>query len=63
MAESAESEGDIFSAVKYHLLSPEPEKALPIGIAFVKGRCFFLSVEDCFCVEDAYIRIIRIITQ
>uniref|UniRef100_A0AAY5KXC0 WD repeat domain 17 n=1 Tax=Esox lucius TaxID=8010 RepID=A0AAY5KXC0_ESOLU len=38
LAESAVSEGDIFSAVKYHLLSPEPEAALPIGIAHVKNQ-------------------------
>lgn len=28
LAESAVSEGDIFNAVKYYLMSPEPEAAL-----------------------------------
>lgn len=37
LAESAQSEGEIFQAVKYYLLSLEPEKALPIGITYVKG--------------------------
>lgn len=39
LAESAHAGGEIFPAVKYYLLSPEPEKALPIGITYVKGEC------------------------
>lgn len=38
MAETSYADGDIFQAVKYHLLSSEPEKALPIGISFVKEQ-------------------------
>ncbi|MBN3326611.1 WDR17 protein, partial [Atractosteus spatula] len=38
LAETAYSDGEIFQAVKYHLLSPQPEKALPIGIQFVKDQ-------------------------
>uniref|UniRef100_A0A8C7DNX0 WD repeat domain 17 n=1 Tax=Oncorhynchus kisutch TaxID=8019 RepID=A0A8C7DNX0_ONCKI len=37
-AESAVSEGDIFNAVKYYLMSPEPEAALLVGIAHVKEQ-------------------------
>lgn len=36
-AEAAVCEGDVFSAVKFHLLSSDPENALPIGIDHVKG--------------------------
>lgn len=36
-AEAAVCEGDVFSAVKFHLLSSEPENALPMGIDYVKG--------------------------
>lgn len=39
LAEEAQSQGEILQAVKYHLLGPEPEKALPIAIALVKGVC------------------------
>lgn len=39
LAESAYADGESFQAVKYYLLSPEPEKALPIGISYVKGVC------------------------
>ncbi|CAB1327220.1 unnamed protein product [Coregonus sp. 'balchen'] len=38
LAESAVSEGDIFNAVKYYLLSPEPEAALLVGITHVKEQ-------------------------
>uniref|UniRef100_A0A8C8HYS2 WD repeat domain 17 n=1 Tax=Oncorhynchus tshawytscha TaxID=74940 RepID=A0A8C8HYS2_ONCTS len=38
LAESAVSEGDIFNAVKYYLMSPEPEAALLVGIAHVKEQ-------------------------
>lgn len=37
LAEAAICEGDFFSAVKFHLLSSEPETALHIGIDHVKG--------------------------
>uniref|UniRef100_A0A8C7NXG9 WD repeat domain 17 n=1 Tax=Oncorhynchus mykiss TaxID=8022 RepID=A0A8C7NXG9_ONCMY len=38
LAESAVSEGDIFNAVKYYLMSLEPEAALLVGIAHVKEQ-------------------------
>uniref|UniRef100_A0A3Q3L7V5 WD repeat domain 17 n=1 Tax=Mastacembelus armatus TaxID=205130 RepID=A0A3Q3L7V5_9TELE len=38
LAEAAMSEGDLFSAVKFHLLSSEPENALRIGIDHVKEQ-------------------------
>ncbi|XP_056127783.1 WD repeat-containing protein 17 isoform X1 [Rhinichthys klamathensis goyatoka] len=38
LAENTHAEGEIFQAVKYYLLSTEPEKALPIGITFVKEQ-------------------------
>uniref|UniRef100_A0A3Q3X003 Gem-associated protein 5 TPR domain-containing protein n=1 Tax=Mola mola TaxID=94237 RepID=A0A3Q3X003_MOLML len=38
LAEAAMSEGDLFSAVKFHLLSPEPKNALNIGISYVKEQ-------------------------
>lgn len=37
LAETTEADGDIFETIKYYLLSSEPEKALPIGIQYVKG--------------------------
>lgn len=37
LAEAAMCEGDLFSAVKFHLLSSEPENALWIGLDHVKG--------------------------
>lgn len=37
LAEAAMSDGDLFSTVKFHLLSSEPENALHIGIDYVKG--------------------------
>jgi len=37
LAEAAVTDGDLFSAVKFHLLSAEPENALQIGIDHVKG--------------------------
>ncbi|KAK1341732.1 hypothetical protein QTO34_016480 [Cnephaeus nilssonii] len=36
LAETAHADGRVFEAVKYFLLSPEPEKALSVGIDFVK---------------------------
>ncbi|KAJ8271777.1 hypothetical protein COCON_G00106360 [Conger conger] len=38
LGEQANSDGEIFQAVKYYLLSQEPETALPIGILFVKEQ-------------------------
>ncbi|XP_058883642.1 WD repeat-containing protein 17-like [Acipenser ruthenus] len=38
LAETAYNGGEIFQAVKYYLLSPEPQKALPIGIQFAKEQ-------------------------
>ncbi|XP_053107723.1 WD repeat-containing protein 17 isoform X3 [Hemicordylus capensis] len=38
LAETAQSEGNIFGSIKYYLLTIEPEKALPIGIQFVKEQ-------------------------
>lgn len=37
LAEAAMSDGDLFSTVKFHLLSSEPENGLHIGIDYVKG--------------------------
>ncbi|XP_051757863.1 WD repeat-containing protein 17 isoform X1 [Ctenopharyngodon idella] len=50
LAENAHAEGEIFQAVKYYLLSPEPEKALPIGITYVKEQ---LSSPD-WAVDSVY---------
>ncbi|KAM9043586.1 WD repeat-containing protein 17 isoform 4-T5 [Megaptera novaeangliae] len=36
LAETAHADGNIFETIKYYLLSQEPEKALPIGIDFIK---------------------------
>lgn len=38
LAEEALGEGDLFSAVKFHLLSSEPENALQVGINHVKEQ-------------------------
>ncbi|KFP71818.1 WD repeat-containing protein 17 [Acanthisitta chloris] len=38
LAETIEADGDIFETIKYYLLSTEPEKALPIGIQYVKEQ-------------------------
>ncbi|CAH2300469.1 Hypothetical predicted protein [Pelobates cultripes] len=38
LAETSHADGNIFDTVKYYLLSSEPEKALPIGIQFVKEQ-------------------------
>ncbi|XP_060699086.1 WD repeat-containing protein 17 isoform X1 [Hemiscyllium ocellatum] len=38
IAETFQSEGEMFQAVKYYLLSPVPEKALPIGLLYVKEQ-------------------------
>lgn len=37
LAERAQTEENIFESIKYYLLTVEPEKALPIGIQYVKG--------------------------
>lgn len=38
LAETAHADGNIFETIKYYLLSQEPEKALPVGIDFIKGK-------------------------
>lgn len=38
LAETAHADGNVFETIKYYLLSQEPEKALPIGIEFIKGK-------------------------
>uniref|UniRef100_A0A4W6CYL3 WD repeat domain 17 n=1 Tax=Lates calcarifer TaxID=8187 RepID=A0A4W6CYL3_LATCA len=38
LAEAAMNEGDLFSAVKFHLLSSDPENALRIGIEHIKEQ-------------------------
>lgn len=44
LAETAHADGNIFETVKYYLLSQEPEKALPIGIDFIKGKFLVVSI-------------------
>uniref|UniRef100_H0W2T3 WD repeat domain 17 n=1 Tax=Cavia porcellus TaxID=10141 RepID=H0W2T3_CAVPO len=36
LAETAHADGNVFDTIKYYLLCQEPEKALPIGLGFVK---------------------------
>ncbi|XP_013910742.1 PREDICTED: WD repeat-containing protein 17 isoform X1 [Thamnophis sirtalis] len=38
LAEKAQTDGNIFESIKYYLLTAEPEKALPIGIQYVKEQ-------------------------
>ncbi|XP_051475988.1 WD repeat-containing protein 17 isoform X2 [Apus apus] len=38
LAETIQADGDILETIKYYLLSTEPEKALPIGIQYVKEQ-------------------------
>lgn len=38
LAETAHADGNVFETIKYYLLSQEPEKALPVGIDFIKGK-------------------------
>ncbi|NXP25942.1 WDR17 protein, partial [Scytalopus superciliaris] len=38
LAETTQADGDIFERIKYYLLSTEPERALPIGIQYVKEQ-------------------------
>ncbi|XP_060780872.1 WD repeat-containing protein 17 isoform X1 [Neoarius graeffei] len=65
LAEEAHSQGEILQAVKYHLLSPEPEKALPIGIAFIKEQLISpdWTIDSVYPVLDllSYIRTDRLI--
>uniref|UniRef100_A0A8C2PNK3 WD repeat domain 17 n=1 Tax=Cyprinus carpio TaxID=7962 RepID=A0A8C2PNK3_CYPCA len=65
LAESAHAEGQIFQAVKYYLLSPEPEKALPIGIMYVKEQLSSTdwTVDSVYHILDllSYIRTDRLI--
>ncbi|XP_066535677.1 WD repeat-containing protein 17 isoform X2 [Hoplias malabaricus] len=65
LAEAAQDEGDVLQTVKYYLLSPEPEKALPIGITFIKEQlsCPDWTVDSVYPVLDllSYIRTDRLI--
>uniref|UniRef100_W5LL89 WD repeat domain 17 n=1 Tax=Astyanax mexicanus TaxID=7994 RepID=W5LL89_ASTMX len=65
LAEAAQDEGEILQTVKYYLLSPEPEKALPIGITFVKEQlsCPDWTVDSVYPILDllSYIRTDRLI--
>uniref|UniRef100_A0A8C3Y100 WD repeat domain 17 n=1 Tax=Catharus ustulatus TaxID=91951 RepID=A0A8C3Y100_CATUS len=38
LAETIQADGDVFETIKYYLLSTEPEKALPVGIQYVKEQ-------------------------
>ncbi|KAM6440167.1 WD repeat-containing protein 17 isoform 1-T4 [Liasis olivaceus] len=38
LGEKAQTDGNIFGSIKYYLLTAEPEKALPIGIQYVKEQ-------------------------
>ncbi|XP_062349592.1 WD repeat-containing protein 17 isoform X5 [Cinclus cinclus] len=38
VAETIQADGDVFETIKYYLLSTEPEKALPVGIHYVKEQ-------------------------
>ncbi|XP_044537602.1 WD repeat-containing protein 17 [Gracilinanus agilis] len=38
LAETVRADGNIFETIKYYLLSEDPEKALPIGIRFIKQQ-------------------------
>lgn len=44
LAEKSLSEGDLFSAVKFYLLSDEPETALSIGLQHVKGTYMHMNM-------------------
>uniref|UniRef100_A0AAR2L783 WD repeat domain 17 n=1 Tax=Pygocentrus nattereri TaxID=42514 RepID=A0AAR2L783_PYGNA len=65
LAEAAQDEDEILQTVKYYLLSPEPEKALPIGITFVKEQlsCPDWTVDSVYPTLDllSYIRTDRLI--
>ncbi|KAK1791973.1 hypothetical protein P4O66_013194, partial [Electrophorus voltai] len=65
LAEIASSEGDVYEAVKYYLLSPEPEKSLPIGLAFIKEQlsCPDWNVDSIYPVLNllSYIRTDRLL--
>uniref|UniRef100_H2TK73 WD repeat domain 17 n=1 Tax=Takifugu rubripes TaxID=31033 RepID=H2TK73_TAKRU len=64
-AEAAICEGDVFSAVKFHLLSSEPENALPMGIDYVKEHLnnSDWTVEEVWPILDlmSYIRTDRLV--
>uniref|UniRef100_A0A669B7N0 WD repeat domain 17 n=1 Tax=Oreochromis niloticus TaxID=8128 RepID=A0A669B7N0_ORENI len=66
LAGEAVNEGDLFSAVKFHLLSPEPEVALQIGINHLKEQLAGSdwTVDDVQPILDlmSYIRTDRLIT-
>ncbi|EMP28946.1 WD repeat-containing protein 17, partial [Chelonia mydas] len=62
LAETAQANGDIFETIKYYLLSTEPEKALPVGIQYIKEQisssdwtldsvCPFLDLLSCIRTE------------
>uniref|UniRef100_A0A674H3T5 WD repeat domain 17 n=1 Tax=Taeniopygia guttata TaxID=59729 RepID=A0A674H3T5_TAEGU len=38
VAETMQADGDVFETIKYYLLSTEPEKALTVGIQYVKEQ-------------------------
>ncbi|KAF4791792.1 WD repeat-containing protein 17 [Turdus rufiventris] len=38
LAETIQADEDVFETIKYYLLSTEPEKALPVGIQYVKEQ-------------------------
>ncbi|XP_062334611.1 WD repeat-containing protein 17 isoform X2 [Osmerus eperlanus] len=65
LAEAALSEGDVFNAVRFHLLSATPEDALSIGIAHVKEQLSGSdwTVESVHPILDllSYIRTDRLI--
>ncbi|TRZ01527.1 hypothetical protein DNTS_005210 [Danionella cerebrum] len=67
LAESSHEDGEDFKAVKYYLLSPEPEKALPIGIRYVKEQLSTpdWAVDTVYHILDllSYIRTDRLILQ
>uniref|UniRef100_A0A8D0CAL2 WD repeat domain 17 n=1 Tax=Scleropages formosus TaxID=113540 RepID=A0A8D0CAL2_SCLFO len=65
LAESAAADGDVFQAAKFYLLSSEPERALAIGITFVKEQLSSSewTVESVHPILDllSYIRTDRLI--
>lgn len=52
LAETIQADGDVFETIKYYLLSTEPEKALPVGIQYVKGR--YLDEEQFLSKSHLY---------
>lgn len=55
LAESAEAQGDTFEIIKYYLLTVEPEKALPVGIQYVKGRPLNEARRSEICLFASFI--------